>query len=178
MKEPIQKTSAEIETNQLKEGDEPFITALKNRQYEILFFGENKTHAFYCSDYYTKIDYKFIMYKPFPLKDEYPISKNLYPTGEWVFTDVIMDTSKRDPEGHPTLIRMTYHPQISLVNVPFMVLPATGENSVEHIPEDVNVLPSDEDLKHKPLSPCPYKDYITGCYRDNCIDCRERYKRG
>lgn len=141
MKEPIQNTSAEIENKSIKEIKEPFITALKNRRYEILFFTERKTHAFYCSDYDLK---EFI---------ENATCFTGKPSGEWMFTDVIMDTSKRDPEGHPTLIRMTYHPQISLVNVPFMVLPAAGENSGEHIPENITTryeqTPSDEDLKHE-----------------------------
>jgi hypothetical protein len=114
MLEPIQKTSADIETKQIKEGDEPFVSALKLRKFEILFFRENKTHTFYCSDYEVGELISTEKYTGFL-------------TGEWLFRDVIMDTSKRDPEGKPTLIRMTYHPQISLVNVPFMVLPAAGE---------------------------------------------------
>jgi hypothetical protein len=124
MKEPIQNTSADIEKKQLKEGDEPFVTASKIRKYVILFLAEhNKYSQFYCSDYEASATY------------DIPLGAGGIGvmTGEWVFLDVIMDTSKRDAEGRATLVRMTYHPQISLVNIPFMVLPAAGEkeNSVE-----------------------------------------------
>jgi hypothetical protein len=114
MKESIQKTSADIQTKQLKEGDEPFVSALKRRKYEIVWMEQKKSHTFYCSDYRASSEY-----------DVPPGAGGIgVMTGEWLFTDVIMDTSKRDAEGRATLVRMTYHPQISLVNIPFMVLPA------------------------------------------------------
>jgi hypothetical protein len=120
MNKPIQETSAEIQTKELTEKDEPFVTALRNRKYEVIFFGDKKgPHEFFCSDYCT--------YNPPPMKDEYPIMRNLYPSGEWKFLDVIMDTSKRGPDGKVTQVKLTYHPEVSLVNVPFMVLPAEGE---------------------------------------------------
>jgi hypothetical protein len=114
MREPIQNTSAEIKgrkSDHLEEGDEPFVSALRERKYEIVWMQQMKSHTFFCSDYDTDTNT--------------PVHK--FSAGEWLFNDVIMDTSKFDPQGKPTLIRMTYHPQLSLVNVPFMVLPAEGE---------------------------------------------------
>ncbi|MBA7533332.1 hypothetical protein ES705_25570 [subsurface metagenome] len=44
--------------------------------------------------------------------------------GAWHFAHVIIDTSKLNPKGEVELKRVTYHPEIRLVNVPFMVMPA------------------------------------------------------
>jgi hypothetical protein len=135
MNEPIQNTSADIKIKPEEPLTEPFIKAIEKRKYEILFFQDNKAHPFFCSGYDIN-------------KLHYDYGQNGI-TGEWLFTDVIMDTSKRDSHGNITLVRLSYHPQISLVNVPFMVLPA-GEKE-NHIPEDTSVLPIDEDLKDDDL---------------------------
>lgn len=44
--------------------------------------------------------------------------------GGWIFTGVIIDTSKRNPKGEIVLVRFTYHPEVVLANVGFMILPA------------------------------------------------------
>ena len=48
---------------------------------------------------------------------------------EYKFRNVIIDTSKRNPKGEVELIRLTYHPRVTLANVAFMIIPA---------PEDVD----------------------------------------
>ena len=48
--------------------------------------------------------------------------------GQWRFSGVIIDTSKLNAKGHVELARFTYHPEVVLVNIGFMVIPA---------PEDV-----------------------------------------
>ncbi len=141
MNYPIQNTSADIEIKPEEQLSEPFVSALKNHKYEILFFSGNKTHPFYCSEYDCGPVHRAEVW----IKGPGGSNQN-----EWIFFDVIMDTSKRDPQGKPTLVRMTYHPQISLVNVPFMILPAANEKEPDHIPEDVSVLPCDEEIKSDP----------------------------
>ena len=48
--------------------------------------------------------------------------------GTWRFDNVIIDTSKLNAKGEVELKRITYHPEIALVNVPFMVVPAAEES--------------------------------------------------
>ena len=84
---------------------EAYITQLKH---EIVVFAERKSFSFRCS----RFD-----------KD---------PTDLWNFENVIVDSSKLDPQGNIELKRLTYHPKLSLANVPFMVLPA---------PEDETAIP-------------------------------------
>jgi len=79
---------------------EVFITQLKH---EIVVFTEKKLFTFRCSRYKKRL------------------------RGEWLFENVIIDSSKREPQGEVELKRLTYHPKLSLVNVPFMVLPAVEE---------------------------------------------------
>lgn len=102
---PIANESIEV---QGKIGDvelaEPFVSAIKAKKYEILWMEQKKTHSFYCVSYYS-----------------HGISR------EWSFEDVLMDTSRRDAQGKVTDVLLTYHPSISLVNIPFMVLPAPEE---------------------------------------------------
>jgi len=69
-------------------------------QFEVVVLTEKKPYTFRCRDY---------------RKDE---------DGAWVFGGVIIDTSKRDPKGEVTLKRLSYHPEVVLVNVPFMLVPA------------------------------------------------------
>jgi len=47
--------------------------------------------------------------------------------GQWRFSGVIIDTSKRNPKGEVELARLSYHPEISLINAAFMVVPAIEE---------------------------------------------------
>ena len=51
--------------------------------------------------------------------------------GAWRFAHVIIDTSKLNAKGEIELKRVTYHPEIELVNVPFMVVPAVEEVTEE-----------------------------------------------
>ena len=44
--------------------------------------------------------------------------------GEYRFGGVVIDTSKRNPKGEVELVRLSYHPEVSLVNAAFMVVPA------------------------------------------------------
>jgi hypothetical protein len=74
-----------------------YITELR---YEIVVFGRKKEFTFRCRDYdYTK-------------------------GTAWRFDGVIIDTSEKNAKRQVTLKRVSYHPEIVLVNVPFMVMPA------------------------------------------------------
>ena len=44
--------------------------------------------------------------------------------GEYRFGGVIIDTSKRNPRGEVELARLTYHPELVLLNAACMVIPA------------------------------------------------------
>ena len=44
--------------------------------------------------------------------------------GEYQFKGVIIDTSKRNSEGEVELVRLTYHPELVLLNAACMVIPA------------------------------------------------------
>ena len=81
---------------------EAFITQLRH---EIVVLGLKKEFTFRCSHY------KF---------------KGLG-SRRCRFSNVIIDTSKLDAKGEVELKRVTYHPEITLVNVPFMVVPAPEE---------------------------------------------------
>lgn len=48
--------------------------------------------------------------------------------GAWKFENVIIDTSKLNAKGDVELKRVTYHPEIVLVNASFMVMPVLEEN--------------------------------------------------
>ena len=76
---------------------EDYITGL---QFEIVTFTEKKTFTFRCQDY------------------------SFVEGNRYTFNHVIIDTSKRNAKGDVELKRVTYHPAISLVNVPFMIVPA------------------------------------------------------
>ncbi|MBA7605564.1 hypothetical protein ES703_12697 [subsurface metagenome] len=45
----------------------------------------------------------------------------------WRFASVIIDTSKLNAKGEVELKRFTYHPELILVSVPFMAIPAPEE---------------------------------------------------
>jgi len=83
---------------------EALITQL---MYEIVVLAQKKEFTFRCSKYKrVKI-------------------------GAYRFSNVIIDTSKLDAKGDIELKRVTYHPWVELVSVPFMVVPA---------PEDVDTV--------------------------------------
>ncbi|GAH24869.1 unnamed protein product [marine sediment metagenome] len=79
---------------------EVYITQLK---YEIVVFTQKKDFTFRCSDY------------------------EQVPSGAWRFANVIIDTSKLNPKGEVELKRVTYHPEIVLVNAAFMSMPAVEQ---------------------------------------------------
>jgi len=79
---------------------EIYITRLK---YEVVVFTQKKDFTFRCSEY------------------------EQVQGGAWRFAHVIIDTSKRNPKGEVELKRVTYHPEITLLNLPSMVMPAPEE---------------------------------------------------
>ena len=79
---------------------EAFITKLRH---EIVVLGLKKDFTFRCSEYEWE------------------------ESGAWRFAHVIIDTSKLNPKGDVELKRVTYHPEIHLVAVPFMIVPAPEE---------------------------------------------------
>ncbi len=50
----------------------------------------------------------------------------------WRFVGVIIDTSKKNPQGEVELKRLSYHPELVLVNVPFMAIPAPEASADAH----------------------------------------------
>lgn len=44
--------------------------------------------------------------------------------GQWKFEGVVIDTSIKDAKGDVKTARITYHPEVALVNIGFMVIPA------------------------------------------------------
>jgi len=46
---------------------------------------------------------------------------------QWQFTNVIIDTSIKNAKGEVELARLTYHPEMSLVDIGFMVIPAAED---------------------------------------------------
>ncbi len=79
---------------------EVYISRLK---YEIVVFTQKKDFTFRCSEY------------------------EQVPSGAWRFANVIIDTSKLNPKGEVELRRVSYHPEIELINVPFMAMSAVEE---------------------------------------------------
>jgi len=79
---------------------EAYITRLR---YEIVVLTEKKTFTFRCAGY------------------------EVTEGGAWRFENVIIDSSKLDAKGEVELKRVTYHPELKLVNVSFMILPAPEE---------------------------------------------------
>ena len=51
--------------------------------------------------------------------------------GQFRFSGVIIDTSKRNPKGEVELARLSYHPEVSLVNVAFMIIPAPESSDAD-----------------------------------------------
>ena len=56
--------------------------------------------------------------------------------GQWLFRMVMVDSSKLNPEGKVELARYSYHPEVFLVNIAFMVYPkpADAETSTHSSP--------------------------------------------
>jgi len=79
---------------------EVYISRLK---FEIVVFRTKKDFTFRCSEY------------------------EWIEGAAWRFANVIIDTSKLNPKGEVELQRVTYHPEIVLVNVQFMAMPAPEE---------------------------------------------------
>ena len=79
---------------------EVYITRLK---YEIVVFTQKKDFTFRCSKY------------------------KQVRGGACRFSNVIIDTSKLNAKGEVELKRVTYHPEIVLANMPFMIVPAPEE---------------------------------------------------
>ncbi len=46
------------------------------------------------------------------------------PDDQWLFKRVVIDTSIKNTKGEVELARLTYHPEVILVNLGFMVIPA------------------------------------------------------
>lgn len=76
---------------------------LSRLKFEIVVFTAKKDFTFRCSEYEPA------------------------PGGGSRFANVIIDTSKLNPKGEVELQRVTYHPELVLVNVPFMAMPAPEE---------------------------------------------------
>ena len=76
---------------------------IRQLKHEIVVFTTKKDFTFRCSEY------------------------EQVPGGAWRFANVIIDTSKLNAKGELELKRVTYHPEIVLVNATFMVVPAPEE---------------------------------------------------
>jgi len=86
---------------------EVYISRLK---FEIVVFTMKKDFTFRCSEYQWIGGVAWL-----PFARHHPA---------WRFANVIIDTSKLNPKGEVELQRFTYHPELVLANVPFMVVPA------------------------------------------------------
>ena len=77
---------------------------LKDLRYEIVVFTRKERggsdFTFRCREYHQSDD------------------------GQWKFSGVVIDTSKLNAKGDIELARFTYHPEVVLVNIGFMVVPA------------------------------------------------------
>ena len=78
---------------------------IRQLKYEIVVLGQKKEFTFRCSEY------------------------KQVRGGAWQFAKVIIDTSKLNAKGDVELKRVTYHPELVLANVPFMVVPAVEEKA-------------------------------------------------
>jgi len=94
---PFTQNQWEAEPDEELKIPESYITGLC---YEIIVFNQKKTFTFRCKSYKHQEN------------------------GAWLFENIIIDTSKRNPKGEVELKRVTYHPEAVLVNIPFMVIPA------------------------------------------------------
>ena len=81
---------------------EVYISQLKH---EIVVLDQKKEFTFRCSEY------------------------EQVQSGAWRFDNVIIDSSKLNAKGEVKLKRVTYHPEIVLVNATFMVVPAVEQEA-------------------------------------------------
>ncbi|MBA7633782.1 hypothetical protein ES703_41353 [subsurface metagenome] len=79
---------------------EIYITRLK---FEIVVLDQKKEFTFRCSEY------------------------EQVQGGAWRFAHVIIDTSKLNAKGEVELKRVTYHPELVLINATVMIVPAPEE---------------------------------------------------
>lgn len=49
------------------------------------------------------------------------------PDGQWRFESVLIDTSRKNAQGEVETVRLTYHPEVCLVDLGFMVIPSPEE---------------------------------------------------
>jgi len=94
---PLEQNQWEAGPDEELKIPEGYITQLR---YEIVVFGRKKEFTFRCKNY------------------------ELTEANAWRFQSVIIDTSKKKPGGEIELKRLTYHPELVLVNVPFMAIQA------------------------------------------------------
>jgi len=94
---PLEQNQWEAGPDQELKIPEAYITQLR---YEIVVFGRKKEFTFRCKKYE-------------------PTEANA-----WRFEAVIIDTTKKKPGGEIELKRLSYHPELVLANVPFMIVPA------------------------------------------------------
>jgi hypothetical protein len=96
-----------LEQNQWEAGPDEELkipeALIRQLKYEIVVFTQKKEFSFRCSSY----EFKAI--------------------SVCRFSNVIIDTSKLNAKGDVELKRITYHQEIVLANVPFMVVPAPEE---------------------------------------------------
>lgn len=105
---PLEQNQWQAEPSEALKIPEAYITGLR---YEIVVFGRKKEFTFRCRDY------------------EYQ-EGNAYR-----FEGVIIDTSKKNPKGEVELMRVTYHPELVLANMGFMVVSATEKPTENEAPE-------------------------------------------
>jgi len=101
-----------LEQNQWEAGPDELLKIpegyIKQLRYEIVVFGRKKEFTFRCKGYdHLEAD-------------------------AWRFEGVIIDTSKKNPKGDVELKRLSYHPELALVNVPFMAIPAPEASADAH----------------------------------------------
>ena len=105
---PFEQNQWEAGPNEDLKIPEGYITGL---QYEIVVQWLKKTFTFRCRDFKCQ-------------------EGNVYK-----FEGVIIDTSKRNPKGEVELMRITYHPELILANIGFMVVPAPEKSTENEVPE-------------------------------------------
>ena len=96
-----------LEQNQWEAGSDKELKIpevyIRQLKFEIVVLDQKKEFTFRCSEY------------------------EQVQSGAWRFAHVIIDTSKLNPKGEVELKRVTYHPEIVLINATCMVMPAPEE---------------------------------------------------
>lgn len=104
---PFEQAQWEAEPNEDLRIPKAYITGLR---FEIIAFTQKKTFTFRCASFEEE-------------------------GRSYRFENVIIDTSKRNPQGDVELKRVSFHPELILVNMSFMVLPAKESNNVDEAQE-------------------------------------------